>query len=338
METTSEDTSWLHLSWKNRFWLQDTGRLATIFRKMPNPNQQTPQLLHFIGSTAKNKLMQNLFPDDYDRPSPMSTLTALRVLESTVNSASPLLVADSNPFIEPQSLYLAPDYVSHEVKWTSTSTSHAIDILLARCSFLFSDVICISVADFPDFRSLVVRLIDWAKEARESALPSTLPPTVVLVFSGPGRQQQIEDYINAPEWAEIGGVFRLPPPFHLNEDHDQEHIQLRQALISHLQENHNQRRERGSPMSCNHFEAFYRLALEHVARTGMDPFDFINATRIDNPVGEDLADHVRNFLRLGLELRISYTDLASFIASAIIMDAYPPGMHRKPLSQLVRFS
>jgi hypothetical protein len=217
-----------------------------------------------------------------------------------------------------------------EVKWTATSTRHIVDVLLARLTFPFSDLICIFVEDFPDLRDVAIQLVDWAKAGQSCSLPSSNRPSVILIWSeSASTQQQIEDYISGPDWAEIGDMYTLLPPFYQNNSKTQGYTPLKNVLLSHLQDINDEHSQTGVRLSCSHFADFFRLALEHVAKTASHPFDFIAATRADNLIEEASVGHIVNFLRLGLALDVSYYDMASFVASAILMDAYPPKMHRK---------
>ncbi|QKX60482.1 uncharacterized protein TRUGW13939_07627 [Talaromyces rugulosus] len=336
MKLVTEDASWLRVIYKDGFWLQNTGRLSNLLQGLPNPDSQTPQLLHFVGQAAKDKAIRAVFPDSFQRRTSMSSLYDLRVVDSTASSCAPLLLADCNPFTAPVQDELSTESKNHllEVKWPATSR-HIVNVLLARLTFPFSDLICIFVEDFSDLREVAIQLIGWAKAAQSSSLPSSNRPNVILIWSeSASTQQQIEDYISGPDWTEIGDMYTLLPPFYQNKSKNQGNMPLKNVLLSHLQEINERRNQNGTRLSCSHFAAFFRLALEHVAKTASDPFDFIAATRADNLLEGAFVGHIINFLRLSLALDVSYYDMASFIASAILMDAYPPNMHRFPPSEV----
>ncbi|KAI9676515.1 MAG: hypothetical protein M1817_000673 [Caeruleum heppii] len=54
---------------------------------------------------------------------------------------------------------------------------------------------------------------------------------------------------------------------------------------------------------------------------------FVTAARKINELTSDFQGHLSNFMTLGIRLRVPYDSLASFIASSLLMDSYPPGMH-----------
>jgi hypothetical protein len=57
------------------------------------------------------------------------------------------------------------------------------------------------------------------------------------------------------------------------------------------------------------------------------PFSFLSATRVGNQIDDDLLDHLTNFLRLAQKVNMASPDFTLYISSALVMDAYPPGMH-----------
>lgn len=84
------------------------------------------------------------------------------------------------------------------------------------------------------------------------------------------------------------------------------------------------RQENGFLFSAEHWVAFFASAVAHIAHDDAEPFDFVQQS---NEVDDDFAEHVGNFLKLTAFYKLSYEIAASFIASTILMDAYPPGMH-----------
>jgi len=87
------------------------------------------------------------------------------------------------------------------------------------------------------------------------------------------------------------------------------------------------REESRSLFSVTHFAAFLASAYEHFSQKIDEPFDFIKASRVDNPVPRDLDEHLTNLLK---HVRNS-GDLIEFaaptIAFSLLLDSYPPNSH-----------
>jgi hypothetical protein len=67
--------------------------------------------------------------------------------------------------------------------------------------------------------------------------------------------------------------------------------------------------------------------VRHTAATISKKFNFIAATRIGNEIRSDYPYHLQNFLTQAINSGIPADTMVSFIASSILMDAYPPRMH-----------
>jgi hypothetical protein len=63
--------------------------------------------------------------------------------------------------------------------------------------------------------------------------------------------------------------------------------------------------------------------IEHLSAS----FDIISTAQEDNPVPSGIRQHLHNFLSLSVNAQLPWEDGVVFIALALMMDAYPPGMH-----------
>ena len=81
--------------------------------------------------------------------------------------------------------------------------------------------------------------------------------------------------------------------------------------------------------AATHLAAFFSRRLPEFARSANAHFDFILQSRLRRPPPTDHAALLTLFLKLGLKYRLPCLDLASVMASAILMEAYPIHMHGK---------
>ena len=81
--------------------------------------------------------------------------------------------------------------------------------------------------------------------------------------------------------------------------------------------------------SAIHLDKFFQLAVSLTAASVLRPFNFITSTRIGNEVNADHGDYLAAFTRLGISSGLTDEIMATFIASSILLDAYPPNMHRR---------
>ena len=82
-------------------------------------------------------------------------------------------------------------------------------------------------------------------------------------------------------------------------------------------------------LSASHFRALYDQLIIHNATSLRHQFMPIVESRRGNTVDNNLGDHLDNFLRQSLHFKLPYDAIASFIASAVLMNAYPLNMHSK---------
>jgi hypothetical protein len=103
---------------------------------------------------------------------------------------------------------------------------------------------------------------------------------------------------------------------------------LRRRLYQAIDMVQKGRHRAGVLFSSRHTIAFLRAATEDVAslRSEANP---IEVSRRSNPVAPDLSLHLTNFFK-GFDDGVALEQLAiPAAASSLILDQYPPGMHRK---------
>ncbi|KAI1505465.1 hypothetical protein F5X99DRAFT_245144 [Biscogniauxia marginata] len=107
---------------------------------------------------------------------------------------------------------------------------------------------------------------------------------------------------------------------------------FRDALLGALQLATMDRRRLGMEFSGRHLQSFLRLALAHCAKEITAPFPLYQAGRIDRPIPPDLHTYLASFLQSVAVAGICPTLAAApVVASALLVDAYPPQSHGRAL-------
>ncbi|KAH0566425.1 hypothetical protein GP486_000173 [Trichoglossum hirsutum] len=105
------------------------------------------------------------------------------------------------------------------------------------------------------------------------------------------------------------------------------HRPLKERLLNDSDQVRAQRIEKKTLFSACHMTAFFKQACIHFAQTLKEPLNLVRASRLGNPVSGDLEGHLINFLK-GLRSPTELMDFgAPMIASAFLLDNYPPNMH-----------
>jgi hypothetical protein len=115
--------------------------------------------------------------------------------------------------------------------------------------------------------------------------------------------------------------------FHLRRL-DQSWSSLRRRILQESQDVQEHRRKCQVAFSANHFKALFHSACTHFSVDILTPFSHIKASRLPNPVPEDLPFHIISFLKL-IPRKLHMTFGVPVIASSLSLDSYPPEMHCK---------
>ncbi|KAL4993992.1 FabD/lysophospholipase-like protein [Aspergillus recurvatus] len=315
--------------------LEDTGRFWRLTQELPNPSVQTPQLATFIGTKSKDVALKHIFPQNNIGRRGEKDNINLRLETASMNRTIPLFFADSSPFIKnpvERSHLLCHETFSYPASWKDSG--HAtIDIIYARLLFLFSDLICLFADDFPDLEYLVFRLLEWCDVGSAMYFPEIRPRLLIIVSEdgelGHSRyrdlqaslqtiSKQLEPCFSFVKIFQLAGSYLSP----LARYH-----RLQSEVRSHTVEMAATRQKQNLLLSAIHVASLFSKAVQHTAASIADKFNFIAAARRGNEVGEDYAGHLQTFLAASKRHKTPYDSVASFIASSIIMDAYPPRMH-----------
>lgn len=103
---------------------------------------------------------------------------------------------------------------------------------------------------------------------------------------------------------------------------------LRHLLLDDLQASQTHRTEQGLLFSAVHLNFLWNQTLQqgllvlHMARVNC-----LQITRERLPVDPSFQGHLVNYLEQLSKAGCSIDEVHAFVASAILMDAYPPGMH-----------
>lgn len=333
-----------HLSGRDNFRIHHGNRTQYILQEMTDPDNQRPSMIFFIGAQSKDAALRELFPNNNIRRGNRNGIVNLRLDSSTISSDLPLLFADGDPR-SPIPLHIGTtschEYLSVPLTWQPQDRG-LLQSLYARLMAPFTDVICIFAADFSGLRDVASFLVRWVRSGSPSSLPVTVRPRVIIVVTEEDsvathnvlELETLRHELEQESAATRAEVFSSISIMHLAGDHVSplaRHRRLKEVLMAEVAEARNERIEHRVHFSAVHFAAFFGLGISHVAHSIREPFDFIGSTRVDNNVDEDYTGHVNNFLSLGNDYFVSWSKLTSFLASSILMDAYPNRMHSESL-------
>ncbi|KAK0631606.1 hypothetical protein B0T14DRAFT_443704 [Immersiella caudata] len=219
-------------------------------------------------------------------------------------------------------------------------TSHPIQIaqfawkLYWRTLAPFASVILLFVEDFAGGLDGVADvLVVWARESITTPVQS--PPRILLLHSNRTVldikcfQGQLKSRLKASllqldpfdETANFQADLLCQTAF--------ESIQLlssssRTEIVTHTEQMFGLRAKAGYAFNSEHLKYLLQKSVSQFFVHGVRPFDFYQATRLHNPIPDRLEDHIVNFATAVFGKSI---DPVLLVASALDMEAHPPGMH-----------
>ncbi|ERF68658.1 hypothetical protein EPUS_05719 [Endocarpon pusillum Z07020] len=329
--------------------IYDTGRFGRAINELPRPDEQYPSLVHFVGKKSKNLALKYLFPqNNIRRGASTNGSTNLRLDTTTIGSDRPLLFCDSDPFAAASThggWNLCHSVVAYPLSWAPTTEYTTGEVVEARLLFLFSDVICVFVDDFSGLDQVAERIVRWVRIGSASSHPEALRPRLILVVSEKTLDKSFSD-LRLEEFRHelyercedgLAKVFSGVQVMQLGGDHLSplaRHCRLKDMMRANVSEMSNLRQKHMAAFSASHLKEFFVASVQHLAATVDTTLDFITTSRVGNEISGDLSYHLYTFLVLGTTYKIPYDQLASYISSALLMDAFPPGMHFFDIDQL----
>ena len=323
--------------------LCNTRRLDRLCKALPDPARQSPSFLFFLGSGAKDQALSHIFKLDRLKRGARDGGNSLRVDPATVLSENPLLVAESDiqlPLLKRCQYLNCHESRTHKVVQAAEADYGFAVSLHARLFFLFADVICIFTADFGGVSGTVDFLRACLKLSSSSTAPRQIRPRVVLVGS-PQEDSATLSVLQVEELRyrlldegepDLHELFSQISIFEPPGDHVSPRVRYRslhECITKHAQQLRQVRSNSSYLFNALHLAKFFDQAVYHASKDISLPFSFILESRRQNPLDSAFHTHLSRFLTLSAELKVPHDAVASFIASAITLDAYPPGMHSK---------
>ncbi|THC94529.1 hypothetical protein EYZ11_006011 [Aspergillus tanneri] len=272
------DSSWLDVAVGDNktFIIRDYGQLEYIVSGLPNPKQQIPKISVFLGGGTKDSALQALFPYNNIRRTRSTASIGLRVDNLSVENGEPYLFVDGEVGQSISSPHQAqatpgPGVQDHPIAWKAASAQAAVSTIFSRLVFLFADVVCIFVDDFPSIKSCARFLLECGTKRSASSLPVAVRPRVIVVMGGSSdrAREQAEEFKRV---LRDENCDHLPRSFSgvnfLSVDRSTDACfrdRLRASIRGRLEDMREARRDNGALFSGLHLQGLFDLAVKHLA-------------------------------------------------------------------------
>jgi hypothetical protein len=334
-----EHISWLRLAGEDNLYLYHNNRLAQVARQLAYPATQYPSLTVFLGRKSRETALRQLYRNFRKRR--QDAFLNLRLDAATYGADHPSLVADGDlRYLAPPIHAIVP--LCHEeemlhIGWQAPPQTTLVTMLYVRLMLLFADVVCIFADDYGGLEAVAQMLRSWIAIGRNTLLPGKVRPTILVVTTEP-VSSVTQEVLDDAEFQEMLGeeslsaqdvCFAPPRVVRISSavTPGQEFAPLKHFIDKTNEEVREIRKGYQLLFTIPHLEALFAAAVRQFAPSVSVPFNFVWASRLENPVSEACGDNLGHFINLAKSLNITRDLVLDYIASAIVMDAYPPGMH-----------
>ena len=180
-----EDIGWLDIGIQenSRLAVIDTGRLKSVISQLGDPEKQFPSICAFLGGRTKNHALQQIYPRNNIKRHNSSSKIRLRYDVASLGRVQPILFADGNTIHNNRNspLPTLSAGVGLPISWSCPSAQFLLSTLWERLVFLFTDVVCIFVDDFPETEDVVDLLMSCLRVRFASSLSPRLLPRFIII-------------------------------------------------------------------------------------------------------------------------------------------------------------
>jgi hypothetical protein len=305
-------------------------RLHSVIGGLSSPDAQFPTVFFFLGKRRKVLALQNIFPNNNITRRKAHGIAGLHLDTATSGSRYPRLFADCNPDAEFWNQIGQWNSCHENIRYGLTpadevaaamTSKELVDNIHSRLLLNFVDVVCLFADDLGGAEAVVDRLMRWAQRRRDSHCLPSHKPGVVVVVSGSQARHTLSVMEGTSSFRETFASLTIVDTTAPTS------LPVKRILTHEANKVRECRSASRVLYTATHMKVFFVEALKDFAATPQGGFDFIAATRRGRRGPHKLTPHIQQFLSLATREGIDEPFLSSFVASALLMDGYPPGMH-----------
>lgn len=333
--------AWLDLVSENESWnLVDTNRLSELVRELPYPKCQYPSLLYFSGNSNRMKALRALFPyNNITRKGPVG-LIRLHLSTKTAHTQSPIFFAESS---------LCLKHSLGDSKWLPHSTKKHRSFSIAAAEgelssarlqqeikkqlvLPWTQILCLFLDSAADIQAAKHLFQQPRRELTIGEDGISAPTQIVIVLTNGKNATNAfaQECAQLKEMIKTGTVtiLDLRPRSGLSDSVAFAPLQtliLKQLSIVQAEQVSDCRR-----FSAIHLSAFWNTHVQsHRSLLDAPPLDLLTRARRDYAINEMMGNCLREATQHEASVSRLKEDFDDFVATAFVMDAYPPGMHGK---------
>lgn len=340
-------TKWLGVSQdRNGTSLIETSRLRNLINKIETSSPSQPSLVVLVGKAEKSVALRAAFGAKKNRLFRNKRRPGDVHLSLCTRSAFPnfpLLIADTE-LASQVPAYSFDRALCHKTHARSISRNRiggdsVAQAIISDLLAPFVDVFCLFSSDIGGFRQVARLIAQWLDAGLSSTEPMPVPPRILIVSDKIGhgsihesearkallwilREETEKDPFE--QVSAIDVVALLPSKMTSSAAR---HRNLKARIAAAVDQVRRKRSDLRVLFSAQHFAAFMSLACDHFSSSTQRPFNFIEASRLCNPVPAELSSHLSNLVLRAQTPQMLLNCIVPCIASSILLASYPPESH-----------
>ncbi|KAK9846933.1 hypothetical protein MYU51_000023 [Penicillium brevicompactum] len=318
--------------------LVDTGRLNEIVQGMSHPNSQYPSFVYFAGNGNRIKALQALFPrNNITRKGPTGIIRA-HLSTATAHTENPIIFAESNLFshagVGDTSLlrWSGENHQRYPISLGESRTLAELQQEVIRQKVLpWTQVLCLFVDTVSEMQD-VQQLLD-APFGTLSIGTQTIPRLmrVVIVLSENSKSEINEGEMGvetSAAWVGQHEVTILDIRERSALSSNAAFEPLRRLVIDEVQSIQKENRRNCLSISAVHLNAFWGRNIQlQMKASNPNNLDCLSVARSAHTSDKSIASCLVEFQSQIGSSANHEIEVYNFIASALLLDAYPPEMH-----------
>lgn len=336
---TCSHAQWLTLTArKKEIALLESDRVRRLVSQLTTADDVYPSMFTLFGADAKVSTLKTLLPSNVNEGRRRGCVSLH--MDSASNPRIPLLYASCPvpfPFKYGKSSWEPRCHGSTRSVLSGKYQSSKAEAARLFTNILhpFSDAFCFFYNDFRNWEQIANGLIAWL-DMIQNRTPKGVNPVLLFVVESTGSDESSEqeaklgfrNAFNQSITHRLSRVFSNIEVVCLTSVADPtskpklvDYLATISARMQHC------RRDAGVLFSATHLEAMLQYTVGNIIEN--KPLNLIESSRTQNPVPAEILKNMSNFLAHFTSYIVPEDSAVAAVASALLLDASPPGMHRK---------
>ena len=293
-------------------------------------------LAHLRRSLRDIRALQSIFPNNNITRRKTHGIATLHLDTTTLKATFPLLFADCTPDAECTNQIGMWDGCHETRRFRIQHEDHVraplrtlIDQIQSRILFRFVDVICLFADDLGGYGKVAETVGRWIANGGDPQFRPPHKPCIIVIGSRGG------DFPGAKALRRSTAFRAIFHSLAVWEDVAYADFSslatqrlLKEALVGKADEMREVRTCLRRLYRASHVRNFFRESIKAFSVTQDANISFEEIARLDHGGNGELSTHLYNFIQQSACEGFAEVTIACFVASALLMDCFPPQMHR----------